>query len=128
MRMSSKALGTVAVAAVIAAGGAAFTSSNTFAGGATAPLTGYGSTSVTGGTINSLNYNLSADGSNVDSVTLVLVGNTTSSAVAIGFDGGATTSCGDGVFTTNTTYTCDNGGSAFAESTSTLASTAVVIN
>jgi len=127
----SKVLGAVAVAGLVAAGGAAFTASNTFAQGATAPLTGYASTSVSGGTINSLKYNLNPPGDNVDSVTLVLANDTTTSAVSIGFNGGATTSCGTGTYDatkTVTTYTCDNGGSSFVQSTSGLASTAVVIN
>jgi hypothetical protein len=129
MRKSSKAIAAVAVAAAVAAGGAAFTSSNTFATGATAPRTGYGSTDVTGGTIDSLHYNLSTDGSNVNSVALVLAGDTTLSAVSIGFNGLATTSCGTGTFAaTETTYTCDNGGASFTQSTDTLNSTAVVIN
>jgi hypothetical protein len=131
MRKSSKVLGAVAVAGLVAAGGAAFTNSNTFASGATVPHTGYASTSVSGGTINSLKYNLSAPGDNVDTVTLVLATDTTTSAVSIGFNGGATTSCGTGTYSSTnseTTYTCDNGGSNFVQSTSGLTSTAVVIN
>ena len=131
MRKSSRVLGAVAVAGLVAAGSAAFTASNTFATGATAPATGYSSTTVSGGTINSLKYNLSADGSNVDTVTLVLAGDTTKSAVSIGFNNGATTSCGTGTYdgTTATTYTCTaSGGGNFTQSTSGLSSTAVVIN
>jgi hypothetical protein len=131
MRKSSKVFGAVAVAGLVAAGGAAFTNSNTFASGATAPLTGYASTSVSGGTINSLKYNLDAAGDNVDSVTLVLANDTTTSAVSIGFNGAATSSCGTGTYsatTTDTTYTCNNGGTSFVQSTSGLTSTAVVVN
>lgn len=127
----STLIGAVAVACVVAAGGAAFTNSNTFASGATAPLTGYASTSVSGGTINSLKYNLNSAGDNVDTVTLVLANDTTGSAVSIGFNGGATTSCGTGTYsatTTDTTYTCDNGGANFVQSTAGLTSTAVVVN
>jgi hypothetical protein len=127
----SKIVGAIAVAGIVATGGAAFTSSNTFASGATAPLTGYASTSVSGGTINSLKYNLNAAGDNVDSVTLVLANDTTSSAVSIGFNGAGTTSCGVGTFSatnTETTYTCDSSGSSFVQSTAGLTATAVVIN
>jgi len=127
----STLIGAIAAAGVVAAGGAAFTNSNTFANGATAPLTGYASTSVSGGTINSLKYNLNPAGDNVDSVTLVLANDTTGSAVSVGFNGGATTSCGTGTYSstnTETTYTCDSSGSNFVQPTSGLTSTAVVIN
>jgi hypothetical protein len=131
MRKSSKVLGAVVVASVVAAGGAAFTNSNTFASGATAPLTGYASTSVSGGVINSLKYNLSAAGDSVTSVTLVLATDTTSSAVSIGFNGDPTSACGTGTYSsinTQTTYTCDNGGLGLGQTTSGLTSTAVVVN
>jgi len=131
MRKSTKLFGALAVAGLVAAGGSAFTNSNTFASGATAPLTGYGSTSVSGGTIDSLKYNLNAAGDNVDTVTLVLATDTTTSSVAIGFNGGATTSCGTGTYDSvaaTTSYTCNNGGSNFVQTTSGLTSTAVVIN
>jgi hypothetical protein len=114
--------------AALAAGGSAFTNSNTFATGATKALTGYGSTSVTGATVNSMTYNLNGPGDNVNSVTLVLAGDTTTSNVSIGFNGATTTSCGTGTFATNTTYTCDNAGVSFIRSTAGLTSTAVVVN
>jgi hypothetical protein len=132
MRRSTKLVGALAVAGIVAAGGTAFTNSNTFATGSTAPLTGYGTTHVSGATINSMAYNLSGPGDNVDTVTLVLAGDTTTSAVSIGFNGGATTSCGTGTFATGTpgvtTYTCDNAGSNFVRPTHDLTDTAVVVN
>lgn len=123
-------LGATALSMLFA--GSAFTAGNTFATGATAPKTGYGETVVTGATINSLAYNLSTDGSNVDSVDLVLDGDTTDSAVSIGFNDGATTSCGTGTFDdaatpTATTYTCDGGGT-LGQLTKDLTKTAVVVN
>jgi hypothetical protein len=115
--------------AALAAGGSAFTAGNTFATGATAPLTGYGSTTVTGATVNTLHYNLNAAGDNVDTVTLILNGDTTSSSVSIGFNGTASTSCGTGVYASPaTTYTCDAGGASFVRSTAGLTSTAVIVN
>ena len=133
-RTTTKRRGALLIsAAALAAllGGNAFTASNTFAADATAPLTGYASTTVTGGTINQLAYNLNAAGDNVNTVTLVLNGDTIDSAVSVGFNGGATTSCGTGDNTTTpgeTAYTCDNGGANFVQSTSGLTATAVVIN
>lgn len=125
MRKSSKLIGALAIAGIAAAGGTAFTASNTQAAG---QVVGYGSTTISGATVSSMHYNLSSAGDNVDSVTLVLAGNTTTSAVSIGFDGGALTSCGTGTFTTFTTYTCDNGGVSFVQPTDGLTATAVVVN
>jgi hypothetical protein len=129
MHKSTKVVGALGIAAVVAAGGAAFTNSNTQAA---SQVVGYGSTTISGATVNSMAYNLNNPGDNVDSITLVLSGDTTGSAVAIGFNGGTTTSCGTGTFAAGspgtTTYTCDNGGSNFAQPTSGLTSTAVVVN
>lgn len=129
MRTSTKIFGAVAVAGVVAASGGAFTASNTFASGATAPLTGYATTTVTGGTVNSLKYNLDSSGANIASVALVLANDTTTSAVSMNFNGGTSFSCGTGTATTTapitTSYTCTP---AAAESTSGLTSTGVVIN
>lgn len=124
-------LGATALSMLFA--GSAFTASNTFAPDATAPSTGYASTTVSGATINSLAYNLNATGDNVDTVTLVLDGDTTGSAVSIGFNDGATTSCGTGTYDDvatppATTYTCDDGGANFVQTTSGLTKTAVVVN
>ena len=129
MKMSSKLLSAAAVAGILGSG-AAFTASNTFASGATAPLTGYATTTVSGGTINSLKYNLDSAGANVVSVALVLANNTTTSAVSMNFNGGTSFTCGTGTAsgTTSpitTSYTCTP---AAAESTSGLTSTGVVIN
>jgi hypothetical protein len=117
--------GAVLVAAV-AAGGSAFTASNTVPDA----TVGYGTNTVSGATVNSIAYNTNAAGDNVDSVSLVLAGDTTGSAVSIGFNGASTTSCGTGTYdsTTATSYTCDNGGVAFVQSTSSLTSTSVLVN
>ncbi len=129
MRNSTKIAGAAGIAAVVAAGDGAFTASNTFASGATAPLTGYATTTVSGGTVNSLRYNLDAAGANVISVALVLANNTTASAVSMNFNGGAAFSCGAGAATIiapiTTSYTCTP---AAPQSTATLTSTGVVIN
>jgi hypothetical protein len=125
MRKSARTVLAVAGIAAFAAGGSAFTASNTQA---TTQVVGYGSTTISGATVNSMAYNLNPAGDNVNSVTLVLAGDTTGSSVSIGFNGGTLTSCGTGAFTTVTTYTCDNGGASFVRSTAGLTSTAVVVN
>jgi len=117
----------VALAAALAAGGSAFTASNTVPN----KTLGYGSNTVSGATVSSLAYNLNAAGDNVNSVTLVLTGDTTASAVSLGFNGGTAVSCGSGTFdavASKTTYTCNNGGANYTQSTSTLTSTNVVVN
>ncbi|MDX6268503.1 MAG: hypothetical protein QOD70_3243 [Frankiales bacterium] len=125
MRKSSKLIGALAIAGIAAAGGTAFTAGNSQAA---SQVVGYGSTTISGATVASMTYNLSPAGDNVNSVQLVLAGDTTGSAVSIGFNGGAATSCGTGAFTTVTTYTCDNGGASFVRPTAGLTGTAVVVN
>jgi hypothetical protein len=126
MRKTTRIFGALMIAGIAAAGGAAFTNSNTQAA---TQVVGYGSTTISGATVSSMVYNLNAAGDNVDSMTLVLGGDTTGSAVSIGFNGNATTSCGTGAFAAAaTTYTCDNGGSNFTQPTDGLTSTAVIVN
>lgn len=130
MRNPARLALAAATVAALAAGGSAFTASNS--GQAATQVVGYGSTTISGATVNSMTYNLNPAGDNVNSVTLVLAGDTTGSAVSIGFNGGAATSCGTGSFATGTpgatTYTCDSGGTAFTQLTKNLTSTAVVVN
>jgi hypothetical protein len=126
MRKSSKLIGALAIAGIAAAGGTAFTASNTMP---TPKVVGYGSTTVSGASVNSIAYVLNTAGDNVDGVTLVLNGDTTGSVVSIGFNGDPITSCGTGTPGTSiTTYHCDNGGAPFVLLTADLASTAVVVN
>jgi len=117
----------VILAGALAAGGAAYTNSTTQPA---SQVLGYGTTTVSGATVSSIAYNLSADGSNVDTVTLALAGDTTASAVSIAFNSGASTSCGTGTYdgTSSTTYTCSNGGANFSEPTSGLTATHVIVN
>jgi hypothetical protein len=126
MSRKSKFLAGATLVAAVVAGGSAFTASNTVPDA----TVGYGTNTVSGATVNSLTYNTNAAGDNVDSVSLVLAGDTTASAVSIGFNGAGTRSCGTGTYngTTATSYTCDNGGSAFVQSTSSLTSTSVLVN
>jgi hypothetical protein len=127
MPRKSMLIAGAALFAAVAAGGSAYTASNTVPDA----TVGYGTNTVSGGTVNAITYNANATGDNIDTVTLVMAGDTTSSAVSIGFNGNATTSCGTGTFSSTnseTTYTCDNGGVNFTQSTSSLTSTAVLVN
>ncbi|KRE74474.1 hypothetical protein [Arthrobacter sp. Soil762] len=127
MRKSAKIITALSVAGLAVAAGSAFTNSNTFASGATKPLTGYATTTVSGATVNSLQYNLNAVGDSIDSATLVLAGDTSTSTVKMNYNGGTSFACGTGTVsgttTIITTYTCTQ-----TQSTSGLTSTGVVVN
>lgn len=142
MRTSIKFLGALAVAGLIAAGGSAYTDSNTQPATQTV---GYGSTTITGATVSSMAYTLSTDGTNVNSVALVLVGDTSTHTVSIGFNTDPITGCGTGAPTGQvtadptadppvafaagiTTYTCNNAGGNFTRLTEGLLATHVVVN
>lgn len=127
MRKSAKIVTALSVAGLAVAAGSAFTASNTFATGSTAPLTGYGTTTVTGATVNSLKYNINAVGDTIDSATLVLAGDTSTSTVKMNYNGGVSFACGTGAVsgttTIITTYTCTQ-----SQSTAGLTSTGIVVN
>ncbi|HZJ05765.1 MAG TPA: hypothetical protein VFD59_09875 [Nocardioidaceae bacterium] len=128
MRNPTKFLGALAVAGIVAVGGTAFTASNT--GMPATDTLGYGATTVSGATVNSLTYNYNTAQSSIDSVTLVLDDDTTLAAVTLGFNDAAPVTCGTGTYvpvtTTETTYTC--AGANFPQSVSTLTKTAVVVD
>jgi hypothetical protein len=126
MNMKALLVGAALVGAVAVTGGSAFTAGNT--GQASTKVLGYSSTTVSGGTVDSLAYTMSTDNSNVNSIALTLHNDTTGSTVAISFNTAAPISCGTGTFTVDhTDYTCQNGGSAYTMPTDTLVKTAVII-
>lgn len=91
----------VAVIGAVAAGGAAFTAGETLP----TNVAGYGTTSVTGGTVSDLKYTLSTDGQYIDSASLTFSGDLTGDTVGIGFDGyssGDLQACVVGAYTTGT--------------------------
>lgn len=88
----------VAVIGAVAAGGAAFTASESLP----TNVAGYGTTTVTGGTVTDLSYGLSTTGSDIVSASLTFQGDITGDTVGIGFDNfasGALQSCTVGSFT-----------------------------
>lgn len=96
----------IAVIGAVAAGGAAFTASN---GTLPATVAGFSSANVTGGTVESLSYTLSGDGTTVDSATIVFLGDTRTDSASIGFGGATQAPCTTGTTLDgagNTTYTC----------------------
>ena len=64
---TTRIVAAIAVIGAVAAGGAAFTDAT---GQPPNQALGYGATSVTGGTIQGISYQLSADGTTIDTVTL----------------------------------------------------------
>jgi hypothetical protein len=119
---TTRIVAAIAVIGAVAAGGAAFTASNTVPNS----VAGYGVSTVTGGVVDSLTYGLSSDGSNVTSATIVFEGNTVDDTAEIGFNGTsgnavALQTCDTGVAGTNqeslaiTTYTCPLSGVTTAD-------------
>ncbi|HEY8701651.1 MAG TPA: hypothetical protein VIM08_11950 [Arthrobacter sp.] len=110
MRRSSKIIIVLVLAAVALLRISASTAGNTFAPQATVPYTGYTTTTVTGGTMTSLQYHLDPSRTSITSVTLVLQTNLLTKAVSMSFNGGSSFSCGTGTLSLSipvtTTYTC----------------------
>ena len=105
MKKLGKALGAVAIVGAIAAGGAAFTESNSLPA---ANVAGYGSVTVTGVTATSVTYTLNGVGDTITAVNLVLTGDTTPDTIKFAFNAENTVTCDDaGTFAAgSTTYAC----------------------
>jgi hypothetical protein len=106
MRGTTKLIGAVAVAGLVATAGSAFTDSNSLP--AASVTKGYGSQTITGVTATSVTYNTDTPGSTITSVGLVLTGDTTAKVIQIAFNDAAPATCSDaGTFTAgSTSYTC----------------------
>ena len=117
MKKLGKALGAVAIAGAIAAGGSAFTASNTLPAGSVTQ--GYGSQTITGVTAQTVTYVLDAAKENILGVDLTLTGDTTSKTIQIAFSGAAPATCSDnGTFDTDhTDYSCTGLSQAVASAT-----------
>ena len=76
-RISRRMVAVVVVIGAIAAGGAAFTASNTVP----AQIVGYGSASVTGATVSTIHDTLTTDGGAITSVRLVMASALPSNAI-----------------------------------------------
>lgn len=96
----------LAVVGALAAGGAAFTASNTI------PDTtmGFGTSNITGATATSLTYTRTPDGSAITAATLVFTGDISAKTVQAGFNANALDTCAAGTFAAgNTTVVCTLG-------------------
>jgi hypothetical protein len=86
---TKKIVAAVAVIGAIAAGGAAFTASNTVP----ASVAGYGTSNISGATATSLHYTLSANGTTITAADLVFDGDQTNATIKAGFGTDNLTAC-----------------------------------
>lgn len=107
MKKLGKALGAIAIAGAVVAGGSAFTDSNTITAGQ-GEVAGYSTTTVSGVTATAITYTLDGPGANITAVNLTLTGDTTTNDVAYAFNADDLSTCGLGTYdgSTETTYTC----------------------
>lgn len=112
-RFTRKMVALAVVVGALAAGGAAFTASNTIADS----TAGYGTSHITGATATDVKYTLSADGTQITGATITFTGNLSNDTVQAGFETSSLTTCSAPAYdgTTSSTSTC----SGFTESTST---------
>jgi hypothetical protein len=121
-RNTKKIVAGVAAIAALAAGGAAFTASNTVPD----TVAGYGTSNITGATATSIKYTLSADGTQINSAALVFHGDVTGDDVKAGFGSDALTDCTVGTHdsgTDSTPATC----SGFTQDTAASATFNVAV-
>jgi hypothetical protein len=91
------------VIGALAAGGAAFTASNTIPD----TVMGFGTSTITGATATSLTYTRTADGSAITAATLVFTGDISANTVQAGFNTNALDTCAAGtVAAGDTTVVC----------------------
>ena len=89
MTRTKKIIATVVGVAALAAGGSAFTASNTVPGS----VAGYGTSTITGATAKSVNYTLNATGTTITDATIVFDGDVSARTVKAGFGTDALTAC-----------------------------------
>ena len=121
-RISRRMVAVVVLIGAIAAGGAAFTASNTIPD----TVAGYGTSHITGATANSLHYVISSDGTTITEADLVFQGDVRTDTITAGFNADNLQSCtpagsldGSG----NTPATC----SGFTQATTSATSFNVLV-
>lgn len=112
MHTRTKVFSAAAMIAALAAGGAAFTDSNTMP---TNQHVGYGTVTVTGGTVDNIDYNINAtDVSKIDGVTVWVNGDYTGSTTTVQWNNAntgtplyASVTCTTGTYdSTDTEFDC----------------------
>lgn len=84
----------VVLIGAIAAGGAAFTASNTIPD----TVAGYGTSHITGATATKLNYVISSDGTTITEADLVFQGDVSADTITAGFNADNLTGCTPGTY------------------------------
>ena len=113
-RISRRMVAVLVVIGAIAAGGAAFTASNTIQDS----TAGYGTSNITGATATDVHYTLNSDGTKITTALITFTGDLSSDTVQAGFGTDALTTCSAPVFaagsstTTCSGYTQDTAASA----------------
>jgi hypothetical protein len=120
-RISRRMVAVLVVIGAIAAGGAAFTASNTVP----ATTAGYGTSTITGATATDIAYGLNSDGTQITSATITFTGDLSNDTVKAGFETSNLTTCSAPVYdgTTSSTSTC----SGYTESTASSSSFNVAV-
>ena len=119
-RKTKRIIGAIVIIAAIAAGGAAFTASNTVP----ATVAGYGTSNISGATVTAMHYTLSADGTRITDASLTFDGDQTGNVVKAGFGTDALTGCTVGSYDgTSTPATC----TGYTQSTATSATFNVAV-
>jgi hypothetical protein len=110
-RISRRMVAVLVVIGAIAAGGAAFTASNTVS----ASVAGYGTSNISGATATDVHYTLNANGTQINSATITFAGDLSNDTVQAGFETNNLTTCSAPVYdgSTSSTSTC----SGYTEST-----------
>lgn len=112
----------VILTGALAAGGAAFTASNTVA----SSTAGYGTSHITGATATDIKYTLSSDGTQINSALITFSGDLSNDTVQAGFESSALTTCSAPTYTSSSdssTSTC----SGYTESTASSATFNVAV-
>lgn len=111
-RISRRMVAVVVVIGALAAGGAAFTASNSVQDS----VAGYGTSHITGATATDVHYTLSANGTEINSATITFTGDLSNDTVQAGFETSDLTTCSAPSYDSvsgNSTSTC----SGYTEST-----------
>jgi hypothetical protein len=121
-RKTKRIIGAFVVIAAIAAGGAAFTASNTVPN----TVAGYGTSNITGATVTAMHYTLNGDGTQITTADLTFQGDQTGNVVKAGFGSDSLTTCTVGAYdSTGDTTPATCGG--YTQSTATSATFNVAV-
>ena len=121
-RKTKRIIGVFVIIAAIAAGGAAFTASNTVPD----TVAGYGTSNITGATVTALHYTLNADGTEINDASLTLQGDQTNNVVKAGFGTDALTTCTFGSYD-SVAHTSSETCSGYTQPTATSATFNVAV-